>query len=175
MRIDNAGRVLVGTATANTSGAKLQTSDGLTFPATQVASADPNTLDDYEEGTWTPVVSFGGASVGITGSFSGTYTKVGNVVTVCYIINFTSKGSSTGNMLISGLPFAGGATYNTISGFGYIHRLAALQIVGQLYMPVNAATLTPCFAGYNGGNTTVLTDADIRNDTDLRGGIVFRV
>ena len=39
---------------------------GITFPATQSASSNANTLDDYEEGTWTPTVTFGGASVGIT-------------------------------------------------------------------------------------------------------------
>jgi len=173
MRIDSAGRVLVGTATANTSGAKLQTSDGLTFTATQVASADPNTLDDYEEGTWTPVVSFGGASVGITGTFSGTYTKVGNVVTITYTLEFASKGSSTGSMLVSGMPFSGGL--DIISGFGYVHRLAALQIAGQLYMRVSGTTLIPNFVGYNSGNTTALTDTDIANTTDIRGGVVFRV
>ena len=148
---------------------------GIGFPATQVASADPNTLDDYEEGTWTPVVSFGGASVGITGTFSGTYTKVGNVVTVACILNFTSKGSSTGSMLVSGMPFDGGSLNNTISGFGYIHRLAALQIAGQLFLEVNGATFSPGFAGYNGGNKTALTNTDIGNSTDLRGGIIFRV
>ena len=39
---------------------------GVTFPATQSASSDANCLDDYEEGTFSPVMSFGGASVGIT-------------------------------------------------------------------------------------------------------------
>jgi hypothetical protein len=126
MRINNQQELLVGTATRTANGGKLQISNGITFPATAVACTDANTLDDYEEGTWTPVVSFGGASVGITGTFSGTYTKVGNVVTVTYILSFTSKGSSTGSMLVSGMPFNGALSLNTISGFGYIHRLAEL-------------------------------------------------
>jgi hypothetical protein len=175
MRINNQQELLVGTATRTANGGKLQISNGITFPATAVACTDANTLDDYEEGTWTPVVSFGGASVGITGTFSGTYTKVGNVVTVTYILSFTSKGSSTGSMLVSGMPFNGALSLNTISGFGYIHRLAALQTAGQLYLGVSGTTFSPNFAGYNGGNTTTLTNTDIGNDTDLRGGIVFRV
>jgi hypothetical protein len=173
LELDSSGRLLVGTATANTSGAKLQTSDGITFPATAVASADVNTLDDYEEGTWTPVVSFGGASVGITGTFSGTYTKVGNVVTVCYVLSFSSKGTSTGTMLVSGMPFSAGGE-DSISGFGYIHRLATLVNAGQLLATPSGPTIAPAFAGYNAGNNTSLTNTDIRNDTDLRGGIVFR-
>jgi hypothetical protein len=104
MRIDNAGRVLVGTATANTSGAKLQTSDGLTFPATAVASADPNTLDDYEEGTFTP--SIGGDATYT--SRSGTYIKVGRKVSIAgtFVINTKGTGSAA---IVSGLPFAASA------------------------------------------------------------------
>ena len=163
----------VGTSTANANGGILQLTSGITFPATAVAASDANTLDDYEEGTWTPVVSFGGASVGITGTFSGTYTKVGNVVTITFTLAFTSKGTSTGEMMVSGMPFTGSA--DSLTGFGYIHRLAALQIAGQLYLQVSGTTFYPRFAGYNGGNTTGLTNADIRNDTALEGGIVFRV
>src|SRR3569623_1696890 len=52
----------------------------LAFPATQNPSANANTLDDYEEGSWTPTVSFTGASTGVTygGTTLGRYTKIGN-------------------------------------------------------------------------------------------------
>jgi len=104
LRVDPAGRLLVGTATANTSGAKLQTSDGLTFPATAVASADPNTLDDYEEGTFTP--SIGGDATYT--SRSGTYIKVGRKVSIAgtFVINTKGTGSAA---IVSGLPFAASA------------------------------------------------------------------
>ena len=80
---------------------------GITFPATQVASVDANTLDDYEEGEWTPGISFSGASVGVTYAADncGYYTKIGNVVTVSGVLSITSKGSSTGIALITGFPF----------------------------------------------------------------------
>ena len=148
------------------------TNNGVTFNGDTAAA---NALDDYEEGTWTPVVSFGGASVGITGSFSGTYTKVGNVVTVGYILEFSSKGSSTGAMTVTGLPFSAGVLLMTISGFGYVHRLAAAQTAGQLYMKAEFTTISFNFAGYSSGNTTLLTDADIAGTTSLRGGMVYRV
>ena len=74
---------------------------GLAFPATAVAVADANTLDDYEEGTWTP-------SVGGTATYSGQtglYTKIGRMVYIqCYLdILLIGTGSTT---TISGLPFA---------------------------------------------------------------------
>ena len=89
------------------SGGVVSVSDGIKFPATQVASADANTLDDYEEGTWTMGVAFGGASVGLTyGANTGRYTKIGNQVTVTGYLSLLNKGSSTGTAVITGLPFA---------------------------------------------------------------------
>lgn len=80
------------------------------FPATQNPSADINTLDDYEEYTWTPDLVFGGAKVGITySSTTGTYTKIGNVVFITLDFTLTSKGTSVGNASINGLPFTVGS------------------------------------------------------------------
>lgn len=79
----------------------------LVFPATQNPSSNPNTLDDYEEGTWTPGITFSGGSAGLTyASRSGVYTKVGRLVNVGWFIELSAKGSSTGSALITGLPFA---------------------------------------------------------------------
>ena len=142
---------------------------GITFPATQSASSDANTLDDYEEGTWTPSVKFGGASVGITGTFSGKYTKIGNLVTISCRLTFTSKGSSTGRMTIDTLPFNVGANNPGSSGFTYIQRLAALQTSGQLYFQIDDTTIYPNFAGYGSGNTTGLTNTSIDDSTDIQG------
>jgi hypothetical protein len=91
----------VGAATPSTSGA------GITFPATQSASTDANTLDDYEEGTWTPVDG-SGASLSFTGA-SGTYTKIGRLVTVIGTTTYptTASGAVTN---IAGLPFTLAAT-----------------------------------------------------------------
>ena len=104
MRITNAGHVLVGTATVNTSGAKLQTSNGLTFPATAVASADPNTLDDYEEGTWTPqAVSTGtGATATATIAF-GSYVKIGKAVH--FTLRFEGTSAAAGSFVYQNFPF----------------------------------------------------------------------
>ncbi len=78
----------------------------LNFPATANPSADVHTLDDYEEGTWTPTIAFAGASVGITyGTRVAKYTKIGRIVNVDVDITLTAKGSSTGIATIEGLPF----------------------------------------------------------------------
>tara|TARA_B100000424_G_scaffold221972_1_gene181107 strand:+ start:203 stop:3118 length:2916 start_codon:yes stop_codon:yes gene_type:complete len=65
-------------------------------------------LDEYEEGSWTPTLKFGGGTTGITYSTirGGTYTKIGRQVTLNFGIKLSSKGSSTGHAEIHGIPFA---------------------------------------------------------------------
>jgi hypothetical protein len=106
MRIPAAGGlqavtcISVGNATPSNSGA------GITFPATQSASTNANTLDDYEEGTWTPNLTFGGSSTGITYSVQdGRYTKIGRIVTLQAFIRLSSRGSATGEARITSVPF----------------------------------------------------------------------
>jgi hypothetical protein len=79
-------------------------SDGLKFGSDTAAA---NALDDYEEGTFTPTVKINSSTTGITGNFSGVYTKIGRQVTVVIIMGFTSKGSTTGNLSIT-VPFTSG-------------------------------------------------------------------
>lgn len=66
-------------------------------------------LDDYEEGTWTPVASYTTpGSMSSTQTSGGIFTKIGRVVTVTGWINFSafSKGTASGVAIITGLPFA---------------------------------------------------------------------
>lgn len=83
------------------------------FPATQNASADANTLDDYEEGTFTPsLTGVGGSAVSYTpGSDTGRYTKIGNLVTASMLINGTWTGGPPASWRIS-LPFTAGSDPN---------------------------------------------------------------
>jgi hypothetical protein len=90
------------------------------FPATQVASSNANTLDDYEEGTWTPAFGTSGTaftSVTYTGQ-NGTYTKVGQLVTVSMRIEISARtvGSASGDLLITGLPFTSNNTFGYWTG-----------------------------------------------------------
>ena len=79
--------------------------NGVTFPATQVPSADANTLDDYEEGTFTPIL-YGLTTAGTTvySDQVGYYTKIGNLVTVFYQVTVSST-TGTGALALGGFPF----------------------------------------------------------------------
>ena len=76
----------------------------ITFPATQSASADANTLDDYEEGTWTPVGTFVTPGTSTSG-LAGTYTKIGRQVSIA-ANGALNKGNASGVFTITGVPFA---------------------------------------------------------------------
>ena len=82
---------------------------GIGFPATQSPSADANTLDDYEEGTFTPTLSFSTpGNLAVTYAIQkGRYTKIGRLVH--YQINLQTSAfthsTASGNLEISGLPF----------------------------------------------------------------------
>jgi hypothetical protein len=109
-RFTAAGRLLVGLTSANASGGVLQISNGITFPATQSASSNANTLDDYEEGTFNAGIAFGGGTTGITYvTQAGAYVKIGRMVWCSFCIQTSSKGSSTGNLTLTGLPFTSSA------------------------------------------------------------------
>ena len=122
------GVIGVGGATPSASGA------GITFPATQSASTDANTLDDYEEGTWTPTCN-AGATLTLTGSPQ--YTKIGRQVTIHAEFSVSVNASGT-QFQISGLPFSSNNSTGNSSGvvMGYFATdLAA-------YLPNNASTIT---------------------------------
>ena len=99
-RFNSTGALVLagGTTTAN--------GIGITFPATQSASSDANTLDDYEEGTWTPTQ---GSGLTVVGAFSsaGKYTKIGRQVYVSgQVAGATTVAAAASSQICDSLPFA---------------------------------------------------------------------
>jgi len=91
--------ISVGNATPSASGA------GITFPATQSASSNANTLDDYEEGTWS---SSAITTSNVTGAsfYNGYYTKIGNLVHVQGTFTLTVTTANTLTYVVMALPLA---------------------------------------------------------------------
>lgn len=111
--------------------------NGVAFPATQFPSADANTLDDYEEGTFTPSLSATGTPPTVTTYQTrvGAYTKVGNLVTVQVSIRATLSAIGSGQCTVTGLPFTNVENLPGIAiGLGYI-------ITGRTYSYVSASVV----------------------------------
>jgi len=84
------------------------------------SNTDSNTLDDYEEGTWTPVISSSGGSGVVTTHQAGRYTKVGRDVRVAFQCVLNTKGSGSGYVRITGLPYTTGTGFTHYGfAFGY--------------------------------------------------------
>jgi len=144
---------------------------GITFPATQSASSDANTLDDYEEGTWSP-------SVGGNATYAaqvGRYTKIGNIVSVTFDFSIATIGTgSTANIV--NLPFA---TISEMSATGSVSFYSTLT---------TAFTWIGCYAGgsttnvaFVGNNASAVTSINFNgvalfgNNSRILGSIVYRV
>lgn len=163
LKINNAGSTSL-TGLLDLSGAS---AGQIKFPATQNASADANTLDDYEEGTFTPVFSFAGGTTGMATSVSGNYVKIGKVVTVYIYFILTTKGSSTGQARFTSLPYTSAASQY---GVGCVlNNLYGVTITGQLALNqwnTPGTTTIECWAINNGAQSTV-TDTGFSNSTQF--------
>ena len=94
-------------------------SGNVAFPASQSASANANTLDDYEEGTWTPVIAALSTQSPSGQSYShqvGVYTKIGRMVHVSCKVDLTAKGTLSGFLILNGLPFTVGSSTGNRGG-----------------------------------------------------------
>lgn len=153
-----AGLTVAGTATISST---LVLSVGqIKFPAVQNPSSDPNVLDDFEENTWTPVVTFataGDVSVAYSTRI-GTYVKIGRKVFIELVIvtsTFTHT-TASGNLRITGLPFT--PANNAGLAVGAVSGLVNGSTFYQTQALVNASV--PCinivFNNNSGGTEGVV-------------------
>jgi hypothetical protein len=145
----------------------------LAFPATQNPSSNANTLDDYEEGTWTPGLTFNGSATGITYSNqTGTYVKIGQLVFVQARIILTNNGSGVGGAALTGLPFtSANTTYNTLP-FGFWSSMTS--VVGNPMVLINNNDTGGAIYMSGGGNAVGMTDTNIGNSADMAFSGTYR-
>jgi hypothetical protein len=125
----------------------------------------------YETGTWTPELTFGNSSSGITyGNRKGQYTRIGNVVYWTMEMQLSSKGTATGTARISGLPFIPLSTApDVILPVGYATRITLPSggewASAQIFW--NSAVLV-LFASGNVGTNAVITNEHFTDNSGLK-------
>jgi len=152
----------------------------LQFPATQVASSNANTLDDYEEGSWTPVIGGSGGTSGqtyVANGQVGRYIKVGKMVHAHCYAALSAKGTITGNVEIQGLPFAAENITNMYTVVGgvwwrglatsYVHVTGYISPGGQV---VNMRAITAAATD----SDTALATANINNNSEFMISFTYR-
>jgi hypothetical protein len=134
-------------------------------------------LDDYEEGTFTPVLNFAGGTTGITYTTqAGRYTKIGRIVSVSIYILLSSKGSSTGAAGISGLPFTAAPTgggQNQSGSIGYYGSFSALT--GMPMIRADSGTTTLAFAQSGAASAGGVTDTNFTNTSVFTINITYDI
>jgi hypothetical protein len=163
----------VGGATPSTSGS------GITFPATQSGSSNVNTLDDYEEGTWTP--GFRDYTYDVNSSFtytsrSGTYTKIGRVVTCYFTATIATVTAGNGQAFgLDGLPFNPSSSLpfvGTLATSGVDWPANTLTTAITYLSSVNAAIFTA--TGDNVGTIRCTSGGTAAGDV-IEGSLVYYV
>ncbi len=134
---------------------------GITFPATQSASSNANTLDDYEEGAWTPIITNGTTNVTSYFYNVGRYTKIGRSVSITMQISVNVVGISSGTLSITGLPFPMAdteittQTANAMLGFKYY------PVTGTVLYQIGSTANTTMGLAYPASYPTGISYADI--------------
>ena len=166
-RIDEHGNFLIG-GTESSPNIELKNDGSAEFSGSVSigGTAAANTIDEYEEGTWTPSLLNSGGTQMSTSSVAGRYIKIGSQVTCWGSITATSGISGTLDpyMLVRGLPFPVGATSPTPSPVGI--GSAAQSISGTEFKPMFARAYTQF------GQTQIFM---YRGETAFTGGTGFKV
>lgn len=135
---------------------------GLTFDGV-------NTLANFVDTTaFVPAITLGGGAVGVGygGSTSGKYTRNGKSVTFSLIVSLTSKGSSTGVLLITGLPIAANAGENFFVSVTIANSTSSITLPLGAFVTAGAATIAIGTFQTN-SSFTQLTNGDIQNTTSF--------
>ena len=149
---ENANTITIGASGDTVTSPGLTLSDNLLFNAASkgvylgVTSATAsNLLDDYEEGTWTPVGgTASGFSTGITSTTNAKYTKIGNL---CNVQAYMQMGNSSGNLAlednvtITGIPFTAA---NTEASSCSVYRYNSNNGIFAVYLSTTSAIFVRC-------------------------------
>lgn len=174
------GDVATFAASVTISGTVVLTAGQIKFPAAQNSSSDVNTLDDYEEGTWTPSFSFGspGNLSVVYGNRTGFYTKVGRMVHQQWDLSLSTFTHTTasGSALITGSPF----TAIDSNQFGCMSWGDFLFTAGYIYMCPRtnnaSSTITMVISAYDTQDVATVTTTNLPTGTTpfMSGSIMCR-
>ena len=160
---------------------------GLNFNATADASgtgvtAGAELFNDYEEGTWTPELKFGGNTTGITYSSQyGCYTRIGRMVFLNGVIALSDSGTATGDAEIDGFPWSIGNNIGgtSVEGAGYFSYWAGMGYNRPGFLLRGTESTTKAIVSYNraDGYSTldVATQAEFTDSTSIRFQFEFAI
>ena len=120
------------------------------FPGTQGASSDVNSLDDYEEGTFTGTFTATTSAPDSAQTATGYYTKVGNICFITWYINDCNMTGASGQMRVSGLPFTAKSGIEVQLGSIMSHSLGMDENANQCFQISGGYTAMEAYESKDG-------------------------
>ena len=174
--ISTTGNIATTSSGTITSAGLITASAGVAIGGTGAA----NTIDDYEEGTWTPqIIGYSQSTSNLTQTYAqqhGQYTKIGRHVFANFNVRLSAKGNITGNYtLIQGLPFPLLTGTGVMPGTGHIHYIWSLGTArDNLAFEGGGGTATSFWLTYmDGTTTTYVNTSDVGNSTGFMGTLIY--
>jgi hypothetical protein len=133
---------------------------GVKFPASQVASSDANTLDDYEEGSFQATLTVGGGSVTMGTDRTVQYTKIGRLVTLQGYVSLSAIAGPSGEVAIATLPYTASGSQASSVGVRATNIGTVTDVNGRIAPSATTIILTKNVAGVYqdiGGDLTAST------------------
>jgi len=138
-----------------------------------IVGGEPTWINNigYSKGSWTPSIAFGGGSVGQAySSQSGGYIRIGDLVFIRFRVQFSNKGTSTGNAHLVGLPFEIPVSSNGVVISGYYNNMSlpnpGITGFGGSGFSIQLRSLSTT-------TTSNLTDANFTNTSLLIGSFIY--
>lgn len=124
-------------------------------------------LSWYEESTWTPTVSFGGGTTGITYNINtvGSFTRIGNVVLFRGRLKLSNKGSSVGTAFLDGLPYTAAGLVSQVACS--IEAINMTGLTGGLSASVIAGTTQVSVDQWGATGSASITNSNFTNSSDV--------
>ena len=140
-------------------------------------TGDANLLDDYEEGTWSPGISYSGGQTATMNQTSGTYVKIGRQVFCSGMIYIGNKNGGTGDVFLTGLPFtaADRISNTSVEGSGvvsYYYGMAS-AVHTQSIGVIQSGTTAEIYTGASGNNSTRATVSHYDNSAQIRFSFTY--
>jgi len=130
----------------------------------------------YETGTWSPSVTFGGGSTGVTTSIaSGFYTRIGNLCHISCNLTLTSKGTDTGTAVITGLPFTSGSVSNQNGSIRAVYAANMASLSSGVEGRTTESSTDVTLQDWGATGVAVLDDTNFTNTTSIRLGGWYQI
>ena len=148
----------------DSSGGVARATSGLLFNADTAAA---NTLDDYEEGLWTPTFTSTSATFTYISQY-GSYLKVGNLVTAQFYLRATAAGTTSNGVSLSSLPFTALSISNFAQYSGSVWSTTTANITPLVNYNQTVATIWK-----NNGAVQVLVASEMSGKYFV-GTVIYR-